>query len=73
MRLVRARPVEGIVEVLAKALQPKNDPLSPFPTELPLTGSTGPSVAKGGGLEHARPVERMAEVLAEALQLKTTL
>ena len=73
MGLVQTRPVEGIVEVLAKALQPKNNSLSPFPIELPLTGSTGPSVAKGGGLEHARPVEGMAEVLAETLQLKTTL
>ena len=52
---MRARLVEGIAEVLAKALQPKNDPLAQFHTEMPLNGPTGLSTAKVG-LEQARSV-----------------
>ena len=53
--LVQARPVEGIAEVLAKALQPKNDPLAQFPKKMTWNGPTGPSAAKVG-LEWPRSV-----------------
>ena len=37
-----------MVEVLAEALQPKNDPLALFPMELSLTRPTRPSAATVG-------------------------
>ena len=55
LRVKQARWVVGIAEVLAKALQLKNNPLAQFPTELPLNGPTGPSAAKVW-LEQARSV-----------------
>lgn len=44
----RVRPVEGMAEVLAEALQLRNDPLAPFPMELPLTGHTRVSATNLG-------------------------
>ena len=47
----------------------QNNPLAPFPTELPLTVPTRPWVATVG-LERTRVVEGMAEIIPKALQLK---
>ena len=57
------------MEVLAEALWLKNDPIAPFPTELPLTRPTGLSVTMVG-LERARLVKGMVDILADALWLK---
>ena len=71
--LERVRPVEGMAKVLAEAPQLKNESLSLFPTELPLTGSTRPAAAKRGVLEQARTVEGIAKVLVRFSSIKTTL
>ena len=57
--LVRARPAEGIAAVLAKALQPQNNPLAQLPMEMPVNGPTRSSAAKMG-LERARSVKGIA-------------
>ena len=46
--LERARPVEGMAEVLEEALKHKNNPLGPFPMELPLTGAYQGAGGYGG-------------------------
>ena len=68
--LERARQVEGMAEVLVEALQLKNDPLAPFPTELPLTMPTRSWWAARVWLEQVGVVEGMAGLLPEALELK---
>ena len=50
-------------------MQAQNDPIAPFPTELPLTRPTGLS-ATMVGLQRARMGKGMADVLAKALWLK---
>ena len=46
--LERARPVEGMAEVLAEGLKHKNKPLGPFPMDLPLTSLTRVPAGYGG-------------------------